>query len=58
MNDICLISRPAYLQVLAIVLVVLIGVSALMELRLRGLNDLAARDWYGPSSVSGVSARS
>jgi hypothetical protein len=39
-NDI-VISRPAYLQVLAIVLVVLIGVSALMALFTRSLNDLA-----------------
>ena len=35
------ISRPAYLQVLAIVLVVLIGVSALMALLTRSLDDLA-----------------
>jgi hypothetical protein len=35
------ISRPAYLQVLAVVLVVLIGVSALMALLTRSLNDLA-----------------
>jgi hypothetical protein len=39
-NDI-VISRPAYLQVLAIVLVILIGVSALMALLTRSLNDLA-----------------
>lgn len=35
------ISRPAYLQVLAVVLVVLIGVSALMALLTRSLDDLA-----------------
>ena len=35
------ISRPAYLQVLAVVLVILIGVSALMALLTRSLNDLA-----------------
>jgi hypothetical protein len=35
------ISRPAYLQVLAVVLVVLIGVSALMALLTRTLDDLA-----------------
>ncbi|MEZ4564161.1 MAG: hypothetical protein R2853_15645 [Thermomicrobiales bacterium] len=35
------ISRPAYLQVLAIVLVVLIAISALMALLTRSLNDLA-----------------
>jgi hypothetical protein len=35
------ISRPAYLQVLAIVLIVLIAVSALMALLTRSLNDLA-----------------
>lgn len=35
------ISRPAYLQVLAVVLVVLIAVSALMALLTRGLDELA-----------------
>lgn len=35
------ISRPAYLQVLAVVLVILISVSALMALLTRSLNDLA-----------------
>lgn len=35
------ITRPAYLQVLAVVLIVLIAVSALMALLTRGLDDLA-----------------